>query len=233
MSVVIWHDLECGSYAADLPLWEELAAGGRVLDVGAGTGRVALRLARAGCAVTALDRDPVLLAVLADRAQMAGLDVRTVVADAADFDTGAAAFDLVAVPMQTIQLLPGAPERAAFFACARHAVAPGGLVGLAIAAELETFDGAEVPAPDVAESDGTRFVSQPTAVRAVPGGTQIERVRHVIPPGTTEHDVIVLAAVSAEALAAEGAAAGLEPEPARYIPPTADHVGSEVVLLRG
>ena len=25
---VIWHDLECGSYAADLPLWRELAAGG-------------------------------------------------------------------------------------------------------------------------------------------------------------------------------------------------------------
>jgi hypothetical protein len=25
-SSVIWHDLECGSYAADLPLWRELAA---------------------------------------------------------------------------------------------------------------------------------------------------------------------------------------------------------------
>ena len=58
MSAAIWHDIECGAYTADLPLWEELAAGGTVLDVGAGTGRVALRLARAGCAVTALDRDP-------------------------------------------------------------------------------------------------------------------------------------------------------------------------------
>ncbi len=25
-STVIWHDLECGSYAADLPLWRELAS---------------------------------------------------------------------------------------------------------------------------------------------------------------------------------------------------------------
>ena len=24
-SAVIWHDLECGSYRADLPLWRELA----------------------------------------------------------------------------------------------------------------------------------------------------------------------------------------------------------------
>ena len=39
---VIWHDLECGAYAEDLPLWRALAAehGDPVLDVGAGTGRV-------------------------------------------------------------------------------------------------------------------------------------------------------------------------------------------------
>jgi ubiquinone/menaquinone biosynthesis C-methylase UbiE len=81
----IWHDVECGAYLADLDLWEELAAdgGGRVLDVGAGTGRVALHLARAGHEVTALDRDPQLLRVLEQRA--AGLPVRTVVGDAAGF----------------------------------------------------------------------------------------------------------------------------------------------------
>ena len=228
MTSAIWHDIECGAYSADLPLWEELAAGGRVLDVGAGTGRVALHLARAGCTVTALDIDAGLLDVLAERAR--GLDIRTVVADAADFDAGEE-FDLVAVPMQTIQLLPGAAARRSFFASARRALAPGGLVALAIATEMETFGDGEVPPPDVGVSDGTRYVSQPTAVRAIPGGTRIERLRQTIPPGTAEQNVIVLATVSAESLAAE--AAGLQPEPTRYIDPTPDHVGSEVVLLRG
>ena len=37
---MVWHDVECGGYDADLTLWRELAreAGGPVLDVGAGTG---------------------------------------------------------------------------------------------------------------------------------------------------------------------------------------------------
>jgi 2-polyprenyl-3-methyl-5-hydroxy-6-metoxy-1,4-benzoquinol methylase len=56
---VMWHDVECGTYTADLPLWRRLAreTGGRVLDIGAGTGRVALDLTRAGARVTALDLD--------------------------------------------------------------------------------------------------------------------------------------------------------------------------------
>ena len=56
---VLWHDLECGAYDLDLPLWRALAAetGGVVLDVGAGTGRLSLQLASDGVAVVALDAD--------------------------------------------------------------------------------------------------------------------------------------------------------------------------------
>jgi SAM-dependent methyltransferase len=236
---VIWHDIECGSYAADLPLWRQLAAAapGPVLDVGAGTGRVALHLAAAGHRVTALDRDAELLGVLAQRARAAGLDVETVVADAASFDAGEARFGLVAVPMQTIQLLPGAEGRAGFLACARRALAPGGLVALAIADDLETFDeGAPLPDPDVGEADGRRFVSQPVAVRERGGAVRIERVRRIVAPGgeiVSEDDLVELASVSAEELAAEAAAHGLRAEPPRRIDATADHVGSTVVLLRG
>jgi SAM-dependent methyltransferase len=229
---VMWHDVECGSYVADLPLWRRLAAesGGPVLDVGAGTGRVTLDLARAGHDVTALDIDPDLLAELAERAD--GLPVRTVVADAAGFDAGV--FALVAVPMQTIQLLP---DRRGFFASARRAVAPGGLVALAITERLEPFETeVELPAPDTGEADGWRFFSQPTAVRQTAEGMRIERLRHTIGPAgerTTEPNVIVLAAVTADGLVEEGEAAGLRRHATLLIEPTPEHVGSEVVLLRG
>ena len=71
---VVWHDVECGSYAADLPLWRRLAAerGGPVLDLGCGTGRVALDLAAQGHDVTGLDVEPALVAEFAARARGSG-----------------------------------------------------------------------------------------------------------------------------------------------------------------
>ena len=98
---VIWHDVECASYGADLDLWRSLAAGrpGAVLDMGAGTGRVTLDLAARGPDVTALDSDPALIATLAARARERDLRVRTSVADARTFDLGRS-FSLVIAPMQ-------------------------------------------------------------------------------------------------------------------------------------
>jgi len=235
---VMWHDVECGTYAADLPLWRGLAreAVGPVLEVGAGTGRVALRLARDGHAVTALDRDADLLAALAGRAEQAQLAVETVVADAAGFDLAGRGFALVAVPMQTIQLLPDAQARAGFFASARRALAPGGVAALALAEAPKPFAApGELPLPDVGERDGWRFVSQPVAIRLGEAAWRIERVRRLVAPDgsrTAEDDMVELAALTADCLAAEGAACGLRPEPARHVDQTDDHVGSEVVVLR-
>src|SRR6185295_9885159 len=97
----LWHDLECGAYGEDLPMWRALAAeaGGAVLDVGAGTGRVTLDLASRGVRVVALDVDAPLLDALRHRA--GGLPVETVVADARSFAVDRR-FALVIVPMQTL-----------------------------------------------------------------------------------------------------------------------------------
>jgi SAM-dependent methyltransferase len=231
----VWHDVECGAYDADLPLWRELAheAGEGVLDVGAGTGRVALRLAYAGHEVTALDVDAELLHVLQDRATEAGLNIPTITADATDF-TLSKPVGLVAVPMQTIQLLP---ERDGFFACARRALVPGGRVAVAIATDLEAYDGAPpLPPPDVGHADGWTYISQPVAIRVHDDRVKIERIRQRVSPygeRITTDDEIELAVVTPGGLAEEAAQHDLEAEELRNIPETAEHVASQVVIFRG
>jgi SAM-dependent methyltransferase len=232
MTLAAWHDTECGRYDADLPLWRELAEGA-VLDVGAGTGRVALDLARHGFDVTALDLEPELLDVLTERAAEAGLVVPTVAADACAFDLEPR-FDRIFVPMQTIQLLP---DRPGFFASARRALKPGGLVAVAIATQLETYDGhPPLPAPDIAHFGEFTYISQPVAIRIAEGRATIERIRQRVGPRDereTSENEITLALVTPGELAEEAAAHGLEADELRHIEETPEHVASEVVLFRG
>ena len=237
MSDVLWHDLECGGYRVDLPLWRELARreGSPVLDVGAGTGRVALDLARRGHEVVALDRDAVLLEALAERG--AGLSVTTVVADARDFDLGRR-FGLIIVPMQTIQLLGGPQGRARFLGRARDHLATGGLLAAALADALEAFDSEydEPPLPDLREVAGVVYSSRPVAVRDLGDRAAIERLREVVASDgtrTTSDDVVELDRLDPDALTAEAARFGLRAETARRLEPTLDYVGSTVVMLRG
>ena len=232
----LWHDLECGAYGEDLPLWRVLAgeAGGTVLDVGAGTGRVALDLAAGGTTVVALDADTALLEALEHRA--AGLSVETVVADAREFALGRR-FSLVLVPMQTLQLLGGPCGRAAFLRCALDHLEPGGLLAAALADALDCFDEEhDMPPPaDSREFGGVRYASQLVAVEDEGGRAAIHRLREIVGPGEhyeSEGVVVRLDRVSAHAVAAEGSEVGFLTAPDLLVPETEEYLGSTVVVLR-
>jgi SAM-dependent methyltransferase len=234
---VIWHDLECGAYMADLPVWRELADehGDPVLDVGAGAGRVSLDLSRQGHHVTALDQSQVLLSELERRRD--ALPIATVQADARSFELNET-FALIIVPMQTVQLLGGAPERQRFLRCAASHLAPGGIVALALSERLEQFGpehAVPLPLPDMRELDGIVYSSQPTAVREQAGSFVLERLRERISPDgerSSELNVIHLDRLTAAQLEHEARAVGLTPHGTTVVPETPDHVGSVVVMLR-
>jgi SAM-dependent methyltransferase len=268
---VIWHDLECGCYSADLALWHELCAGetgaapngamrgssvrdssvrgdavrgdavrgGAVLDIGAGSGRVALELARAGHHVTALDLDAALLRALRERAH--GLDIETACADARTFALARRDFAVCIAPMQTLQLLGGAAGRARFLRCARAHLAPGGLLACAIVTDVDPFDcdsGDAGPSPETVRVGDVTYVSRARRVRVDHAVTRIERERSVLTPalGSThpqlQHDVIELDRLSAAQLQREGREAGFATAGTRAIPATEEHTGSVAVMFR-
>jgi SAM-dependent methyltransferase len=244
VSETIWHDIECGRYMEDLPLWLRLASevelGGQpVLDVGAGTGRVTLALARAGHSVVALDNSAELLAELERRA--VGLPVETVRADARDFALPGRSFPLIVVPMQTIQLLGGNRGHVAFLEHARMHLPPDGVLAIAVAAaeDFEEFDwyaGDPSPLPDIGEIGGSAYFSQPTAVRRAGDTFVLERQREIVDAAgarTSSSDSISLDVVTLQELQAAGAQSGLQPRGVRTIPATDEHIGSEVVIFGG
>lgn len=101
-------------------------AGRRLLDVGAGTGNVALEAAARGAQVTALDPAARLLDVAAARAAERGFAIRTVVATAEAMPVPAGAFDAVVSCVGVVF----ARDRAAAVAGMHRATAPGGVLAV-------------------------------------------------------------------------------------------------------
>ncbi len=225
---VIWHDLECGGYRADLPQWHALAAGcdGPLLDVGAGTGRVALSLARGGHAVIALERDRVLATELERRA--AGLAIEVICGDACSF-TLAAPVSLAIVPMQTIHLLG---DRGAFLRCARRGLSRGGVLAVSLLGDgVEPFE-LELE-PDTVCHGSVSYESTPTALRRGGGAIVLERrrTRRSGSERRSQTDLVRLRECDRATLEREAALAGFRPAGVRTVAPTVEHAGSAIVCL--
>jgi SAM-dependent methyltransferase len=234
---VVWHDVECAAYDLDLPLWRVMAeqAGGAVLDIGAGTGRVALDLARRGYEVTAIDAEPDLLHELTSRARRRNLHVKTATADARSFDLGRR-FALAIAPMQVVQLLGGERGRRAALECIHRHLDPGGVFAAALADPFEGIPAGEVmpPMPDIREEEGWVYASTPVAVRREAATAAIDRHRQAVSPSGEIREwvaTIQLDIVTADELEAEGRDCGFVARKRGWVPETAEWTGSTVVVL--
>jgi SAM-dependent methyltransferase len=131
------YDYQTEGVAGDVDFWLDLArqAGGNVLELACGTGRVVIPLARGGVRVTGLDISPNMLAVarrklneeppeVIERVALVGGDMR-------EFEIGRR-FGLVFVAFRSFQaLLTPADQRACLECAARH-LERGGLLALHI-----------------------------------------------------------------------------------------------------
>ncbi len=185
MNNLVWHEVECGAYTADLPLWEELAdqTDEPILELGCGTGRVTLHLARREATlVIGVDWDSDLVAAIWERSGKLAGDAE--VGDVRDF-AFATKFSLVIAPMQLIQLLEGSRDRIACLSAAVGNMLPGGRAAFAIVEQMPDLPppgtGA-APLPDVREIEGWIYSSLPLEPVALPEAILLRRLRQTVDP---------------------------------------------------
>ncbi len=104
---------------------EARRAGGAVLDLACGTGRLTLPLARDGHEVLGLDASPRMLAAARRKAERAGLRPTFLHGDMCDFELGRR-FALVIIPCNSLAHLAGTEEVLACLGAIRRHLLPGG-----------------------------------------------------------------------------------------------------------
>ena len=128
----------------DVPFWRHVAlnAGGPVLELGCGTGRIALPLGRAGVPLVGIDRSEPMLARARRRVARTrvGRPVRLVRGDIRALPFPGAAFSLVLAPYGVLQSLLRERDLAATLAAVHGVLQPGGMFGVELVADLPSWD---------------------------------------------------------------------------------------------
>jgi SAM-dependent methyltransferase len=122
----------------DVPFWRRVAAGaqGRVLELGCGTGRVALPLTRAGVALVGIDRSAPML----DRAARRGRGrLRLVRGDIRTLPFADGEFAMVLAPYGILQSLLRDRDLEDTLGSVARVLAPGGLFGIDLVPDVPNW----------------------------------------------------------------------------------------------
>jgi SAM-dependent methyltransferase len=127
----------------DVPFWRQLAVGARgaVLELGCGTGRISLPLARAGARVVGIDRSEAMLARAHQRLRRARLrDRLRLVRGDIRYLPFASPFAMVMAPYGVLQSLLRERDLKATLAAVRDVLEPGGTFGIELVADLPSWE---------------------------------------------------------------------------------------------
>ena len=127
----------------DVKFWQGMGrkAGGTVIELGCGTGRVSLPMARAGATVVGIDRSASMLARARKRMRLAKLGRRLhlVRGDIRYLPVGDGSASLVAAPYGVLQSLLDDEALDATLAAAHRVLAPGGTLAIDMVSDLVSW----------------------------------------------------------------------------------------------
>ena len=128
----------------DVPFWRNLAlqAGGRVLELGCGTGRISLPLGKAGVLLVGIDRSERMLARARTRTRRARLSktIKLIRGDIRFTPFAAPTFSMVMAPYGILQSLLRERDLTATLQEVRRVLEPGGTFGIELVADLPSWE---------------------------------------------------------------------------------------------
>jgi SAM-dependent methyltransferase len=145
------YDHWCAEVTEDVPFYRAVCDGatGPIVEIGGGTGRIAIPLALGGHRVIALDRSRPMLERLAERAAAAGVSdlIEGVEADLRALPP-LPPVDRVIAPFRVLMHLADDGQRASFLAAVAELLVPGGML---------IFDVLEPTRADIRSTQGLRM----------------------------------------------------------------------------
>lgn len=144
-AIAEFYDLDFEDFHDDAAFYERLVEihGNRVLELGVGTGRIAVPLARAGAKVTGVDHSEGMLRLARGRAE--GLDVSFVEGDVREVRLRKR-FDLVIAPLGTLQHMETPADFVAAVETMAHHLAAGGVAVIDVESPVpDDFDPSPQP----------------------------------------------------------------------------------------
>jgi ubiquinone/menaquinone biosynthesis C-methylase UbiE len=127
----------------DVPFWRRVAlgAGGPVLELGCGTGRISLPLAKAGVELVGIDRSEAMLARLRARAMRASYRarLRPIRGDIRRLPFATGAFPMVLAPYGILQSLLRDRDLNATLDAVARVLAPGGTFGVDLVPDVPNW----------------------------------------------------------------------------------------------
>ena len=197
-----YYDLENASFTEDLDYWLELAEefGDPILELGCGTGRVLLNLARRGHTVTGIDNAPEMLARLQAKLDAASdrqlaAPPQLLLASMETFELPQR-FRLAIMPFNTFMHLLTAEAQLATLDRIRRHLAPGGVLALDMPNPGEAYAAQEQGLTlERTFADGDRTVQQFSSV-AIDRAAQLAHVTWIYdatnPDGAVQRSIVPL-----------------------------------------
>jgi ubiquinone/menaquinone biosynthesis C-methylase UbiE len=128
----------------DVPFWRRLAlhSEGPVLELGCGTGRISIPLARAGVPLVGIDRSDAMLSRARQRIRRGRLSsrARLIRGDIRTLPFRPATFPLVIAPYGVLQSLLRERDLAATLQAVAHVLKPRAMFGIELVADLPSWD---------------------------------------------------------------------------------------------